>query len=138
MGTLIHDAGIPIGACFDHLNITNPDLISSIHRAYVAAGADVIETNTYGANRFKLAPFGFEDLVRDINRKAVRIARDAREVVGREVFVVGSVGPTHNATEPLTERQLEAIASVYAEQIGALLEGGVDAIALRQFRTFAK
>ena len=99
MGTLIHEAGVPMGTCFDHLNLTNPDLIGSIHRAYVSAGADIIETNTYGANQLKLAEFGLEDKVRDINFKAVKIAREAREVVGREVFVVGSVGPTRSAMD---------------------------------------
>lgn len=130
MGTLIHDAGVPMGTCFDHLNLSNPDLISSIHRAYLSAGADVIETNTYGANRFKLAEFGLEDKVREINRRAVKVAREARDVVGREVFVVGSVGPTRSAMDPLLPEEISALKDIYVEQIAALLEGGVDAICI--------
>ncbi|MDQ2683431.1 MAG: bifunctional homocysteine S-methyltransferase/methylenetetrahydrofolate reductase [Chloroflexota bacterium] len=130
MGTLIHEAGVPMGSCFDELNLTNPDLISSIHRAYIGAGADIIETNTYGANRLKLAEYGLEEQVRTINMKAVRLARDAREVVGRETFVFGSVGPTHTAMDPLTSEELGALEPIYAEQIGALLEAGVDAICI--------
>lgn len=130
MGTLIHEAGVPMGTCFDHLNLTNPELISSIHRAYVAAGADVIETNTYGANRLKLAEFGLEEQVREINRRAVKVAREAREVVGREVFVIGSVGPTRSAMDPLMPEEISELKEIYAEQIAALLEGGVDAICI--------
>src|SRR5688500_11510276 len=130
MGTLIHEAGVPMGTCFDHLNLTNTELISSVHRAYLSAGADVIETNTYGANRLKLAEYGLEDQVREINRRAVKVARDAREVVGREVFVLGSVGPTRSAMDPLMPDEIRALNEVYAEQIAALLEGGVDAICI--------
>jgi methionine synthase / methylenetetrahydrofolate reductase(NADPH) len=130
MGTLIHDAGIPIGTSFDQLNLTNPDLIASIHRAYLGAGADIIETNTYGANRFKLATYGLEEQVRAINMRAVKLAREAREIVGREVFVVGSVGPTHNIADPLTDAEIALVGPVFEEQIGALLEGGIDAICI--------
>ena len=130
MGTLIHDAGIPMGSCFDQLNLTNPELIGSIHRAYLGAGADIIETNSYGANSFKLAEFGLEDQVRQINMRAVKIAREARDVIGREVFVVGSVGPTRSALDPLMPDEIGCLAPAYAEQIGALLEGGVDAVCI--------
>ena len=130
MGTLIHEAGVPMGTCFDHLNLSNPDLIGSIHRAYVSAGADIIETNTYGANQLKLAEFGLEDKVRDINLRAVKIAREAREVVGREVFVVGSIGPTRSAMDPLMPDEIKLLEPIYAQQIEALLEGGVDAICI--------
>jgi methionine synthase I (cobalamin-dependent)/5,10-methylenetetrahydrofolate reductase len=138
MGTLIHEAGVPIGTCFDHLNLTNPDLIASIHRAYLGAGADIIETNTYGANAFKLAEYGLEDQVRAINMKAVKLAREAREVVGREVFVVGSIGPTHMATDPLTKSELALLRPAFAEQVEALLEGGVDAICIETISDLAE
>ena len=137
MGTLIHDAGVPIGTCFDELNLSNPELIGSIHRAYVGAGADIIETNTWGANRFKLARFGLEDQVRAINMRAVKLAREAREVVGREVFVVGSVGPTHLASDLIDEDELAQIAPAFAEQILALLEAGVDAICIETISDLA-
>jgi homocysteine S-methyltransferase len=130
MGTLIHDAGVPMGTCFDLLNLTNPDLIGAIHRSYLGAGADIIETNTYGANRLKLAEHGFEEKVREINLRAAKIAREAREVVGREVFVIGSIGPTRSAMDPLMPEEIQQIGPVYTEQIQALLAGGVDAICI--------
>src|SRR5688500_11013027 len=86
MGTMLHGAGIGIDDCFDHLNLTNPELVASIHRAYLAAGADVIETNTFGANRCRLDNYGIGDRVRDINLRGVKIAREAREVSGRPAF----------------------------------------------------
>ena len=137
MGTLIHDAGVPVGTCFDQLNLTNPELIGSIHRSYVNAGSDIIETNTWGANRFKLAEFGLEDQVRQINMRAVKLAREAREVVGREVFVVGSVGPTHLASDLIDADELAQIGPAFAEQIAALLEGGVDAICIETISDLA-
>jgi homocysteine S-methyltransferase len=130
MGTLIHDAGVPMGTCFDVLNLTNPDLIGAIHRSYLGAGADIIETNTYGANRLKLAEHDLEEKVREINLRAAKIAREAREVVGREVFVIGSIGPTRSAMDPLMAEEIREIGPVYTEQIQALLEGGVDAICI--------
>ena len=130
MGTLLHDAGVPIGSCFDDLNRSNPELVASVHRAYLQAGADLIETNTYGANRRKLTEYGLQDHVRQINMRGVKIAREAREVVGSEAFVIGSVGPAHRAGEPLTAEQILALEGVYAEQVGALLEGGVDGVAI--------
>ncbi len=130
MGTLLHDAGVPIGSCFDDLNRSKPDLVASVHRAYLQAGADLIETNTYGANRPKLAEYGLQDHVRLINLRGVKIAREAREIVGCEAFVMGSVGPAHRAGEPLTGDQIRGLEAVYAEQVGALLEGGVDGISI--------
>ena len=130
MGTLLHDAGVPIGSCFDDLNRSKPELVASVHRAYLNAGADLIETNTYGANRPKLAEYGLQDHVRIINLRGVKIAREAREIVGSEAFVIGSVGPAHRAGEPITLDQIRGLEEVYAEQVGALLEGGVDGIAI--------
>ena len=93
MGTVLYDAGTPLDDCFDALNLTAPTTVSAVHRAYLDAGADIIETNTFGANRFRLDAYGLADKVRQINRAGVRLARDAREVAGVSALVAGSIGP---------------------------------------------
>src|SRR6476469_3498651 len=89
MGTLLFSRGIPQRACLDELATSRPELIGSIHREYVEAGADLIETATFGANRTRLAPFGLADRVHAFNRRAVQVAREARDVAGRDVLVGG-------------------------------------------------
>ena len=90
VGTYLYEKGIYINTCFDELNLTNPDLVREVHRDYVLAGADVIETNTFGANRFKLTPFGLETKIREINRSGAELARsEAKD----KALVAGSVGP---------------------------------------------
>src|ERR1051325_4958600 len=94
MGTMLHGRGLPMDACFDELNLTRPELISGIHRDYVEAGAELIETNTFSANRYKLAECGAEDKVIEINRAGAALARKAIvESQKTGVFVAGSVGP---------------------------------------------
>src|SRR6187200_1579086 len=93
MGTLLFSRGIPQRASLDELVDSHPDIVSAIHREYVAAGADVIETDTFGANRLRLAPYGLADRVSRINRRAAQLAREARDVAGRDVLVAGSMGP---------------------------------------------
>ena len=90
MGTEIYNRGVFINRCFDELNISNPSLIKQIHEDYKKAGADVLETNTFGANRFKLKPYQLIDKIYDINFQGAKIAR---EVAGDELFVAGSIGP---------------------------------------------
>ena len=128
MGTLIYGHGVPLSQSFDQLNLTQPELIQSIHRDYVAAGAQAIETNSFTANRHKLARFGLEDRVRDINQAAVRLARG---IAGEQAYVLASVGP-------LRDRQSEEIAmaearQIFAEQITALAEEQPDAFILETF-----
>src|SRR5437763_11472294 len=94
MGTELFARGIRADQCLDALNVDSPDLVQQIHREYIAAGAEVIETNTFGASRFRLEPFGLADRVRAINRQGARIAREAREIMGEPVFVAGSIGPS--------------------------------------------
>lgn len=128
MGTMLYARGISFERCFDELNLSNPALVQEIHRAYLRAGAEIIETNTFGANRFKLAHHGLENKVREINLRGVKIAREAREVAGHNAFVFGSVGPLGHFVSPLgpiTETQARA---AFKEQIEALLEGGADAL----------
>src|SRR5258708_14148482 len=101
MGTLLYARGVSLDACFDVLNLNNPRLIQSIHADYIAAGADCIETNTFGANRFKLAVHGLDGQAREINRRAVALARDVRESSGRDIFVLGSLWPLGKYLAPL-------------------------------------
>ncbi len=106
------------------LNVENPDLIREIHEDYIAAGADIIETNTFGANRIKLQEFGASNRVMELNAAAVRLAREARGT--RRVFIAGSMGPIGKLIRPLGELTEEEVYDVYKEQAIALAEGGVD------------
>ena len=131
MGTSLYEKGNLYTACFDEMNVSRPDVVMQIHRAYVDAGAEVIETNTFGANKFRLARHGFEGKVREINEAGVRIARDA---AGRRAFVVGSVGPTGMTLETLAPDSLPEVQQAFYEQCLALVEAGVDALILETFR----
>ena len=127
MGTLLYARGVSLDACFDVLNLNNPRVVQSIHADYIAAGADCIETNTFGANRFKLAVHGMDGRVREINRQGVALARDVRESSGRDVLVLGSIGPLGKYLAPLGTVTTEEAQAAFLEQAEALLEGGVDA-----------
>lgn len=130
MGTMLYSSGVPLDAAFDVLNLSEPDLVASIHRAYIAAGAEIIETNSYGANRFKLEQLGLGGKVRQLNRVAAKIAREQREVSGRPVFIAGSVGPTLQRLPPIGGASAEKVRASFREQIEALLEGGVDLLTI--------
>jgi methionine synthase I (cobalamin-dependent)/5,10-methylenetetrahydrofolate reductase len=134
MGTLIYARVASLHgtqACFDELNRTQPDVIQAIHQEYIAAGARIIETNTFGANRVKLGQHGLAGDVRAINRAGVRLAREAREVAGQPVYVAGSVGPSGiSITAPDDPAVLAELQAVFREQIDALVEGGADLIIL--------
>ncbi len=125
-GTFIYERGVAMDGCFDELNLTDPNMVIDIHREYIAAGADIIETNTFGANFFKLEQHGLGDRVRDINFRGAKHARDAREVSGREVFVAGSVGPTGRTLPPVGMMDPREVRAAFREQISGLIEGGVD------------
>jgi methionine synthase / methylenetetrahydrofolate reductase(NADPH) len=133
MGTQLYARGIPYERCFDEVNLTEPALVQRIHREYIRAGAELIETNTYGANRFKLAPYGLEDRVRDINFRAVKLAREAREECGEPVFLAGAIGPLGQAIAPVGTIAAEEARSAFREQADALLEAGADLIVLETF-----
>lgn len=135
VGTYLYEKGIYINTCFDELNMTNPDIVSDVHRDYVAAGADVIETNTFGANRFKLAPHGLEPKVFEINLKGAQLAKAA---AGGEVLVAGSVGPLGVQIEPLGKLSYDEAREAFKEQVRGLLEGGVDLIVLETFALIAE
>jgi homocysteine S-methyltransferase len=111
-------------------NINNPEIVERIHREYIAAGAEIIQTNTFSGNRLRLAQFHLEDRIRDVNKAGVEIARRA---AGDDVYVAGSVGPTGKLLAPLGKVSLKEARSVFEEQIGILLEGGVDLLMLETF-----
>jgi homocysteine S-methyltransferase len=123
MGTMLYARGVFLNRCFDELNLSNPGLVRGIHADYVEAGADVIETNTFGAHRFKLGPHGLEAQVRKINREGARIAREA--AAGR-ALVAGSLGPVGKPLVPFGNISKEDATAAYREQAEGLVEGGVD------------
>jgi homocysteine S-methyltransferase len=131
MGTQLYARGIFLNRCFDELNLTQPDLVAEIHRDYVRAGADVLETNTFGANRFKLATFGLGEKVRIINLQGARIARHAAR---EHAWVGGSIGPLGIRIEPWGRTGVDEAEAAFGEQAEALAEGGVDLFILETFR----
>ena len=134
MGTLLHQHGTEIGACFDALNLTHPQQVAAVHRAYIEAGADVIETNTFGANRYKLAKHGLETRVGEINWAAAQLARKVIAASFREdVYLAGSVGPLGVRLKPFGRIKAEDARAAFHEQIAGLAQGGVDLIILETF-----
>ncbi len=130
MGTEIYRRGIFINQCYDNLNITNPVLIKEIHEDYVRAGAELIETNTFGANRIKLQKYGLEERVKEINQRGVEIARS---VAKDRCWVAGSIGPTGKRIKPIGILEPKEAKEVFLEQGSALLNAGVDLIILETF-----
>lgn len=131
MATLLFQFGVPVGSCYEELNLTNPALIRSVHESYIQAGAQVIETNTFRVNREVLTRFGLEQKVGEINRAAVKVAQEAVEATGKNTFIIGSMGSIlagRVRTEPLASYR-----PLYEEQAADLLEGGVDGIMLETF-----
>src|SRR2546426_406258 len=133
MGTLLYARGVSLDACFDVLNVNQAKVVQSVHSEYIAAGADCIETNTFGANRFKLAVHGLADDVRQINLRGVKLARDVRESMGRDVLVLGSVGPLGKYLAPLGTVTADEARAAFREQAEAVLEGGIDAFVVETF-----
>jgi homocysteine S-methyltransferase len=133
MGTELYRRGIPYDRCFEELNLSKPELVQAIHLDYIRAGAELIETNTFGGNAFRLAAHGFQDKVRIINLQGAKIAREAREIMGIPVFVAGAVGPVGKPLEPYGVIAAKEARAAFKEQIEALLEGGVDLIILETF-----
>jgi methionine synthase I (cobalamin-dependent)/5,10-methylenetetrahydrofolate reductase len=130
MGTVLYGRGVFLNVCYDELNLRQPDLIRDIHREYVRAGADLIETNTFGANPRKLAQYGLGSDTEAINRAAARLAREA---AGTRASVVGAIGPLGIRIEPFGETSVEEAAADFRRQAEGLLEGGVDGFILETF-----
>jgi methionine synthase / methylenetetrahydrofolate reductase(NADPH) len=131
MGTLLYAKGVFINRCYDELNLSQPDLIRGIHHEYLQAGAELIETNTFGANSFRLARHSLADRVRDINVAGARLAREAAKSF--DVWAAGSVGPLGVRIEPLGKTSYEEARTAFREQIAALIEGGADLLILETF-----
>jgi methionine synthase I (cobalamin-dependent)/5,10-methylenetetrahydrofolate reductase len=143
MGTVLYARAserMTHGRCFDELVLSDPSLVQAIHREYIFAGAQIVETNTFGANALKLDAYGLADHVAEINRKAAALAREAREVAGQAVFIAGAVGPAGQAPSPAADdvAQLATLRAAFAEQITALVEGGVDLIILETFSSLVE
>jgi methionine synthase I (cobalamin-dependent)/5,10-methylenetetrahydrofolate reductase len=130
MGTMLYSKGVFINRCYDELNVKDPDLIREIHRAYVKAGAELLETNTFGANRVKLGEHGLEAQVREINARGAAIAR---EVARGRALVGGAIGPLGIRIEPYGPTSVEEARAIFSEQAEGLLEGGVDFFILETF-----
>ena len=139
MGTLLHARGVPMDDCFERYNLTRPALLSEIHRAYIAAGAELIETNTFGANRLKLAEYGLEDQLEAINRAGVALALAAvaehkgNAPNGHEVYVAASVGPLGAGLQPYGRLKHEDARALFAEQISVLADAGANLILFETF-----
>lgn len=131
MGTMLYAKGIFLNRSFDELNLTQPDLVAEVHQAYVRGGSDVIETNTFGANRIKLGTFGLADRVSTINSQGARIARHAAR---EQAYVAGSIGPLGIRIEPWGKTGTDEAEEYFREQARALVEGGVDLFVLETFR----
>ena len=132
MGTLLYSRGVPQRVCLDELVLTRPEVVSTIHREYIEAGADAIETDTFGANRFRLAEFGLEKLAGRLSRRGAQLAREARETSGKEVLIAGSIGPL-GSTGRLPMPHPGIARAAFREQIEGLLEGGVDIFLFETF-----
>jgi len=131
MGTLLYAKGIFINRSYDELNLSQPDLIRGIHHEYLQAGAEIIETNTFGANSFRLARHSLADKVHDINLTGARLAREAAKSF--DVWVAGSVGPLGTRIEPLGKTSFDEARAAFRQQIEGLVEGGVDLLILETF-----
>ena len=130
MGTMLYAKGVFINQCYDELNLRAPDMVREIHKKYVDAGAQVIETNSFGANRLKLTQHGLEKQVNELNRAAAQVAREA---AGDKALVAGAVGPLGVRIEPYGPTSAEEAFSIFREQMEGLAEGGVDLFILETF-----
>ncbi|MFC1725359.1 bifunctional homocysteine S-methyltransferase/methylenetetrahydrofolate reductase [candidate division KSB1 bacterium] len=131
MGTYLFSKGMSMDKSFDYLNLTYPEVVEELHLEYIAAGAEIIETNTYSANRFKLETYGLEDKVCEINKKAVQIAKNA---AGKsDIYIAGSIGPVGKPFKPSSSAYIDKIVEAYLEQASCLLDGGVDLLIIETF-----
>jgi methionine synthase I (cobalamin-dependent) len=130
MGTMLYSRGVFINRCFDELNLSSPDMVRQIHQEYVKAGAEILETNTFGATRQRLAAFGVAEKLREINLAGVKLAREAAK---ESAFVAGAIGPLGVRIEPLGPTSFAEARAGFREQIDALLEAGVDLLIFETF-----
>ncbi len=130
MGTMLHARGVGFDKCFDELNLTNPAAVAEIHREYIEAGAELIITNTFGANRFKLSKHGLEDDVVEINRAGVELAKRIVSASFKDVLIAGDVGPLGVRIAPYGRVKPEEARAAFAEQVKALADAGADLIVI--------
>lgn len=130
MGTMLYSRGVYINRCYDELNLREPDIVRDVHRMYVRAGAEILETNSFGANRVKLERYGLDKEVHAINARAAEIARGA---AGEQVCVAGAIGPLGIRIEPYGPTSVDEAVDLFREQAAGLLEGGVDLFVLETF-----
>jgi len=130
MGTMLHERGVNFDSCFDELNLMNPALVGSIHQEYINAGAEIILTNTFGANRFKLERWGLGDRLNEINQKGVELAQRIVQASYKNILIAGDVGPLGVRLAPFGRVQLEQAHEVFKEQIQILIEAGCDLIVI--------
>jgi methionine synthase / methylenetetrahydrofolate reductase(NADPH) len=135
MGTMLYSRGVFINKCYDELNVRSPEIVLEVHKQYVKAGADILETNTYGANRVKLHGFGIEDELREINIKGAQLARKA---AGDSRYVAGAMGPLGIRIEPYGPTSLDEAREFFREQAQALRDGGVDLFVLETMSNIAE
>jgi homocysteine S-methyltransferase len=138
MGTLLFARGAPYDPCFDVLNLTQREMVLNVHLDYLRAGAEMIETNTFGANPIKLAAHGLEERARDVNWHGAKIAKEARDIYGQPVFIAGSVGPLGKPVAPFGRITPAEARAAFRAQIDALVEGGADALILETFADLAE
>ncbi|MCC6348151.1 MAG: bifunctional homocysteine S-methyltransferase/methylenetetrahydrofolate reductase [Candidatus Eisenbacteria bacterium] len=134
MGTLLFERGIAYERCFDELNLSEPGLVEAVHRDYLAAGAELIETNTFGASPLRLEAHGLAARARLVARQGVKLARNAREIAGTSAFVGGSMGPLGRQLEPFGGVTVPEAEGAFREQAEGLLEGGLDVFVLETFQ----
>ncbi len=130
MGTMLYSKGIFINRCYDELNLSAPEMVKEIHREYAGAGAEILETNTFGANRMRLAAFGISEKLSAINHAGVRLAREAG---GDKVFVAGAIGPLGARIEPLGPTSFAEARAIFLEQAETLVDAGADLLLLETF-----
>ena len=131
MGTLLYEKGFFVNRCYEELNLRNPDVIKEIHARYIEAGAEVLESNTFGANEWKLNQFGHDQDLEDINRQAVRLAR---EVAGDDNYVAGAVGPIGQSLEPIGRLKKSRAKEIFSRQLTVLLQEDIDLILFETFK----
>lgn len=136
MGTVLHQKGIRFDECFDYLNISNPALVAEVHRSYIEAGSNMIQTNTFGANRYKLSEFGLEKQTAEINKAAVDLLRRVAFASFKDVIIAGDVGPLGVRLAPFGRVQLEEARVAFKEQISVLITAGVDVIIIETMTDF--
>src|SRR3972149_145542 len=138
MGTMLNSRGVGFNQCFDALNLTNPALVAGIHRAYIEAGAQIIETNTFGANRYKLGAHDLAGQVMEINQAGAGLARQVVKESGKEVLVAGDVGPLGVRLAPYGRVKPDQARQIFSEQVEGLVAAGVGLLILETFSDLAE